>query len=332
MKLLEVSGTNYEMGKQIGEAFKTSLNRKAKKLTKTLEDPLLYKKIMDIRKKLEKDFPFILEEINGKAEGAEIDKNVTLLMHSPELLWKNEGCSTAIMIDKENDVLFSHNEDERDFKKNETMIVKYVYEDHWVIGYTACDKVIGSCFGFNSYGLLFSSNLIINHGINTDYVSRYILQRYLTEANSISDLRKRLKDIEVASPFSFNVVDINKCKAYNFEKDLKKVVETKITDRYARANHFKTRKGEVNKSESSDFRDVKATELIYKLDREKVKLKDVKKIMDYKTKNHNKSILLLDNDKNVSQTVANLTYSTKENIAIITDYLGNMVYEYYLSL
>ena len=332
MKLIEVSGTDYEMGKAIGNQYKYVLSLKAKKLVEELKDKELYTKVKNIRKKLKKDFPSILDEIDGRADGAQIDRDACLLMYSPELLWKKDGCTTVIMKDGDRDILFSHNEDDSDYKRNNTMLIKHVYKDHWTMGYTCAHKLIGPSFGFNSYGLLFSSNYIFDHGIDTDNISRYIFERYLYESTSIDDLRKRLKTFNVASPFSFNVVDINSRKAYNFEKDLVKVVETKITDRYARSNHFLTRKGEINKSKSSDFRYLKSKELIDKLDTSKVKLKDLKKVMDYHTGNFEKSIFITRDERDKSRTVANMTYSTKENVVIISDYLCNKVYEFYLSL
>lgn len=242
MKQLTVYGSLYEAGLETGRYYKAYLNKTIGKYKKALEDPELKKRVISLCMKLKDEYPEIYDELNGKAEGSGTDLHALYLMHSPELLWKESGCTTVCMKDKDGDVLFSHNEDENTFTRSNTCLIRQENEDGWVMGYTSADRLMGSCFGFNSNGLLFTSNFIKDHGLNLDNISRYIISRTLYDSLNITDLKKRIRKIKTASPFSFNVIDISRKKAYNFEKDINSLAITEISDRYARANHFETKK------------------------------------------------------------------------------------------
>ena len=328
MKQLTVCGTAYEAGLETGRYYKAYLNKTIGKYEKALEDPELKKRVVSLCLKLKNEYPEIYDELSGKAEGSKTDLHALYLMHSPELLWKESGCTTVCMKDKDGDVLFSHNEDESTFTKSNSCLIRQENEDGWVMGYTSADRLIGSCFGFNSNGLLFASNFIKDHGLNLDNISRYIISRTLYDSLNITDLKKRIRKIKTASPFSFNVIDINRKKAYNFEKDINSLTITEIEDRYARANHFETKKEPVNKTPSSSFRALKAKEMINELKTENVTLEDLMEIMDYNSDDKDRSIMIKDKGRKTFKTVASISFSTKDCLIIIKDYLEGKQYTY----
>ena len=144
--------------------------------------------------------------------------------------------------------LFSHNEDEKKYTFENTALIKYDYGQYWIVGYTMAEKLTGSSFGYNSYGLVFSSNYIYDTKIELSNISRYIMVRTVMNASTIEEVIRILKKCKVASAFSLNVLDTKTFKAINIEKDIEEIYVTNIEDRYARANHFTTKKDELPNS------------------------------------------------------------------------------------
>lgn len=321
MKILELKGNDYEIGKKIGKTYQKYL----KDLVKKNKDKILdhQKELIKLKRFIKKDYPNIYNEILGRSDGARINIEEMIYILSPEFSFKEDGCTTIMIKDNNKDIYFSHNEDEFDFKKDNTFLAIYNYDDYSLIGYITPDLLLGSTFTINSYGLLFSSNYLFPNEINKNNISRYILERYLIDCKSISEVKRKLKSIDVASPFSFNVVDTKKKIAYNFEKDLDKLYEYELKDRYARANHFILKKGKIKSSKSSSFRQLKTKELVKKLDKKKLTLNKLLKIMNYQTKDYYKSIFLKPGRLKNSKTVANISYSSKDDIVYIKDYLSN---------
>lgn len=72
--------------------------------------------------------------------------------------------------------------------------------------------------------------------------------RTVMNASTIEEVIRILKKCKVASAFSLNVLDTKTFKAINIEKDIEEIYVTNIEDRYARANHFTTKKDELPNS------------------------------------------------------------------------------------
>lgn len=325
MKYITVNGDDYNMGKMIGSYFSDYLNKNKDKYLQRLNDEDVLNKVRYLENKLKDEFPLCLSEIYGRADGANINRDVMLLMFFPEIFKKKDGCTTLIMKDKNDKFLLSHNEDDINYSKDNVALIKYDYKDYWIIGYTVAEKLMGSSFGFNSYGIIFSSNCIYDTKIELNNISRYIAVRSITNASSLDELINKLKDINVASAFSYNVIDTKANKAANIEKDIKDIYLTNINDRYARANHFTTKKFDLNEvPKSSKFRDEYVNKEIIKLDNNSVKLEDLKNILAYKSADYYTSVYKDPNKyKDLSVTVANFSYDGNKNEIIIKDYLDN---------
>ena len=318
------------MGRQIGSLYKEILQRKAARYEKKWMSPPMHDKILSIENKMEKTFPDALEELKGKAAGAGISLETVVLMNSPELIRKEDGCTTVMMKNAQGEAFLSHNEDERGFFNNNTMLVRFIYGDHWIVSYINAEQLIGSCFGFNSYGLVFSSNYLFPNHTDSNEISRYIYERYLTSTKSVADARERLQRMKVASPFSFNVVDTNTNEIYNFEKDIDRVYETEITDRYGRANHFLLKEGEIKSSPSSQFRSGKARESVLAVSKNGLKKEDLRGILDYREEDILRSIMLTGSRRH-TLTVANMSYSNSDRSLVVRDYLGHREYSFILN-
>ena len=105
-----VTGTEYEMGYKIGEKFKMYLQNKVKIYDEKITNPIVYSKVKEMESKLKNEFPKCLEEIYGRAAGAEVSRDSLLLMFFPEIFKSIDGCTTILLKKSNGKFLFSHNE------------------------------------------------------------------------------------------------------------------------------------------------------------------------------------------------------------------------------
>lgn len=331
IKNFEVTGTEYDMGYAVGKEFKDYLQKSIEKYEEKFKIKNVYENVKSMEEKLKKQFPKCLEEIYGRADGANVSRDATLLMFFPEIFRKIDGCTTVILKKENGNFLFSHNEDDR-YNINNVALVKYKYSDYWIVGYTMAEKLTGSSFAFNSYGLVFSSNYIFDTKINLNNISRYIMVRDVMNSKSIEEAIEKLKNSQVASAFSLNILDINKNIAVNIEKDIEEIYVTNIEDRYARANHFTSKEYILPEDrKSTKFRDEKSNELIKLVDSKNAKIEDLINILNYEIDDYNESIFKDPkkyNDKSI--TVANFSCDNNLKNICIMDYLGDYVFRYNL--
>lgn len=323
-----IKGNMYELGLRQGEIFTKAINEEISKYEELLKEERIANITDGIIEKIKKDFPNSLDELYGKADGAKVDRRALVLMHSPEVYSKFDGCTTAIY-KKADRVLFSHNEDDQGYNHENTALIKFDYGDHWLVSYSAYHKLTGSCFGYNSYGLVFSCNYLFHEKANLDFLSRYIVTRDIVESKSLEECLEKLNKHRTASPFSYNVLDLNTLKVANIEHDLDKDYITYIDDKYARSNHF-LNKENPKMSESSKNRNLFAKERISKLDCN-CELKDLIEVLAYEDEDYYKCILMdplkyqgIDN----SVTVANMAFDSKTKEVIITDYLDHSIWKH----
>lgn len=326
MKYIEVKGTPYEIGKQIGTHFKDYLQEAIKDYGEKIKIESVFNSVKQLEIKLKIQFPDGLEEIYGRADGASVDRDAMLLMFFPEIYKRIDGCTTVIVKNIKNQYFFSHNEDDVNYTNENVAFIHYIYDSCDVYGYTVAHKLCGSSFGFNSYGLVFSSNYIYDTVIDLNNISRYILVNDVMKASSLEDAINRLESMKVASAFSLNILDTKQNKCVNVEKDIKEIYVTEILEKYARANHFTTKPDpyttEVPKS--SAFRDTKSKELTCLIDRDTVTIKDLQNVLAYQSDDYYESTFK-DPTKyeNLSVTVANFNYDGSSNTIEIHDYLDH---------
>lgn len=332
IKNFEVSGTEYDMGYAVGKEFKDYLQKSIEKYEEKLKIKNVYENVKRMEEKLKKQFSKCLEEIYGRADGANVSRDATLLMFFPEIFRKIDGCTTVILKKENGNFLFSHNEDDKNYNINNVALVKYKYSDYWIVGYTMAEKLTGSSFAFNSYGLVFSSNYIFDTKINLNNVSRYIMVRDVMNSKSIEETIEKLKNSKVASAFSLNILDTKKNIAINVEKDIDEIYVTNIEDRYARANHFTSKEYILPEDrKSTKFRDEKANELIKLVDRKSASIDDLLNILNYETDDYNESIFKDPKkypDKSI--TCANFSCDNDLKKICIKDYLGDYIFRYNL--
>lgn len=259
MKIFEVNGNDYQMGYGIGKVFKPYLNSVIGEYMDALPDYM--DRIRLLESKLAASLPNCLAELYGRADGAGVERNAMLLYMFPEICGRTDGCTTVTIKTADN-VLFAHNEDDRNFNEDNVALVRYNYEKGYVFAYTMACRMAGSAFAVNDR-LIFSSNYIFGGRLELDNVSRYIILRDVINASSIDEVEQKLSRYEAASPFSLNVVDKYTLEAVNFEKDIDKLYRKDVLDRHARSNHFVLKEADKSRvPQNSIFRNLKAKELL----------------------------------------------------------------------
>lgn len=331
MKCFEAKGTDYELGLQVGEFFKDCLGGLADESAAMLKDNRRAADYVEMAKAfLAKEYPALLDEVYGRADGAGIDRDTGILLLSPDIRELSSGCTTVILKKPDGTFLLSHNEDDHGYSPENTAVIKYIRPDgSWFAGYTFAGKLLGSTTGFNSNGLIFASNSIYPERTETGYISRYIMQRDIMNSKDAADVMYRLARCKVAKPFSMNVIDTKNGFALNIEKDLERLYVTPITERYARANHYKAGPyAPVPHSTlgNSFFRDWKANVGMNLLDPKTASLKDLQDIVDYvgpdEYETINRSTLKYDPAVH-SVTVCNFSFDQSSDIVNYRDYLGH---------
>lgn len=321
MIVRELSGTAYEMGYALGSEFAEYYKKVVAKCIEPLKDEGIVRRVNELKQKLSTEFIDAYEEIKGRAAGAKVDEDCLFLLMFPEVLRLSDGCTTVMVRNTRGDILFSHNEDDKGVSEENAIFLKYNYGDYMLAGYTILEKLIGPCFGFNSYGLVFSSNMLMSDKVNLDHISRYIMERKVYEAKSLDEAVEVLKSLEVASAFSMNIVDSNTLEAVNVEKDIDEIYVTYLKDRYARSNHFLSYP-DSKREANTVFRATKAKELVDRVDLATVTLDEVKSILDYHTNDFFASIRLGNQDNgDGAMTLANASFDTRDKKMKILDYI-----------
>lgn len=323
-----LKGNDYELGLKAGEIFKDPINKEIDKYLKMLDDEKTSLQVDKIINKIKNDLPRCLDEIYGRADGANVDRRALVLFYSPEVYTKLDACTTAIY-KKDDRVLFSHNEDDYDCNHENRKLFKIINDDFYLFGMGDYHRLNGSNFGYNSYGLVFSCNYLFHKKVNLDNLSRYIVSRYIFEAKNIEDLLNRIKNNKPASPFSINVMDINTNEVLNIENDINDMYITRINGKYARSNHF-LNKENPKMTNNSYYRNKFANERITLLN-ESSNLEDLRNVLNYEDEEYEKSIFMdpikykdLDN----TTTIANFSFDSKDREVMIFDGLDHTYLEF----
>lgn len=323
MKYLEISGTYYDFGFQIGKYFKKYLNEIIEPYRQKIKLKKVNKYVELLENKLKKMFPNCLEEINGRADGAEIDRKTMLLLFFPEIFKHVDGCTTIIVKQGDN-FLFAHNEDNVATPKN-TVLVKFENQDKFIISFVTAERLAGVAFSFNSDKMFFSCNHIFSNKINLKNISRYITIREILNCGDMTSVIAKMKKIQTASAFNLNAIDLKSGQAVCIEKDRNKTYIKHIDTSFARANHFIIKKHKYKSlSESTKFRQQKVTELTNALDLNRCKIEDLHNILKFETDDYNKSIFKdCHKYREKSHTTCTFLLNSKDNKVEIIDNFTN---------
>lgn len=323
MKTLYLNEDAYHNGLKKGALFADWLNKAKEEYLEKLKCDSTAAQVKHAENLLKSEYPDALEEMYGRADGAGIERDVVILMGTPEILRKKDGCTTIITKGKDG-IVFSHNEDEwyKDFNPHSTALFSCPYKNRTIYAYTNACKTVGSCFGFNDKGLLISCNNIMSDRVQLDHVSRYILSRNIYFADSFEEAVNIVTSMKPASAFSVNIADVFRNKACNIERDIDDCTVTMLEDSLVHSNHFLHKEGKTDAC--SLFRYQKPAELLNTG-------MNPKEILEYRTDIYEQSVRLADpHNEGKGITVANMTWDPLTRTLCIDDVLEGTSLEFVL--
>ena len=80
IRVFEVHGNEYEMGFQTGSVFRQHLQNKIPRFERMLADSDIRSASENVTVKLERQYPHLLMEMNGRADGADIPRDAAMLL------------------------------------------------------------------------------------------------------------------------------------------------------------------------------------------------------------------------------------------------------------
>lgn len=265
LKIIEATGDYFTCGKTFGTScIKNIANRLKRELANNSTE--IYKnELKEIDTLCKKFYPEYIIELKGIAEGAKVDYWKLLLLNSPELMERHQGC-TSIAISNKKEFYLVHNEDGNSNEDIENCIILHYTLPHCSFyAFTYAGELPGASYGWNSHGLYFSVNYLkpINNNIN-EKISRNFIARKMLELNNIDNVKKIIKNGQDMSGYHYYMGQGNKLISIeNFQDEisLNKVIGINI-----HTNHYLHRKftKRANGKENSLIRQNQAEKLIKK--------------------------------------------------------------------
>ncbi|MFX1593114.1 MAG: C45 family autoproteolytic acyltransferase/hydrolase, partial [Promethearchaeota archaeon] len=241
LPVLRVSGTNYEIGFQVGQHFKERIknaldNFPIFKVNKSWDEknPERLEKVKQIS---EKFFPQYMEELRGYAEGAGI-KFHDIFIHNYSHMPRADNCSTGIFKFK-NKTLIAHNEDASpSLGENAYFLFEKLKNGPSFLAYSYPGILPGRAFGFNSNGIFFCCNALPDPTKSVG-LSRIFFERNIFEQKTIkSSLLAAQRYTPRSGGASYNIVSSKKNTAVNLETTGNASYRTDIVDRFFHTNHY----------------------------------------------------------------------------------------------
>jgi len=226
---------NYELGRQMGAAFKAEAQGAVKTLK---QDPSCGLKIERSKPYLEftqKHFPQYIEELEGYAESAEIDfQNLWILSLEDELSFcPSDKCSSAITNQGR---LVLHNEDWEAGLENIISVVKKTIGTLTILELYYQNTLGGNSFSINSNGFTCTVNSL-SHSDWQPGLPHNVIARWLSETADPEADFKKLENLPRAT--GSNHIFVNRDgKIWNMECSAKKQILTTPSSPFAHTNHY----------------------------------------------------------------------------------------------
>ena len=238
--ILELNETPYENGKKSGEYFYQYMKEEVQNdLKRVRKDKEFINQCKQLYERLKNEYPKYYDELCGKAEGLHVDSFEFFTLHCPELNnVQKEQCSTIICKKENGHFILSHNEDDC-YVDNNFCFAKVKIDEH---NYFYTNDMYNMPFGngpsINTFGIVKTINYLHDEDHKIDHLPRYFAQRHISEAKSLDDLIKRCYEIDRASGYHVNAIDLNAMQAVSIEVSSHDVDIKYIDDIYCHTNHY----------------------------------------------------------------------------------------------
>ncbi len=256
LPLLQVDGTNYEMGYQTGKHFATQI---ARILQANHKFQLIYAndknnpaKADQVIRLIQENLPQFMDEIRGIAEGSSQEIRSIILLNLWHL-YDEENCSTVIF-KTPTKIFIGHNEDHCKSMCDDSYYLHMKLPDNTDIfshSYPGC--LPGFSNGFNSHGLVITCNSVPDP-IKEIGIPRTFIGRWMLEATTIDEAVERAaKFVPRGGGVSYNIASLKEKRVVNLEITGNESALTEITERFFHSNHYISDTFSYVKIPSDDF-------------------------------------------------------------------------------
>ncbi len=246
-KIVELSGTHFEMGYQHGDIMKEQIlstllfnkNKMEKLWKRNWEEIKSYSN--QFLPYLQKNHPDYIEELRGISEGSRLPFDDILAINCRyEISRKGldkDNCCTTIGISKEKSkdghAKLAENWDWALCQKKNIVILKMKYNNGLKITTITEAGIIGR-MGINNYGIGVVGNTLKNTNVGIGIPVHFTFRKLL-EQRSIDSVKEFFQDNKIASSYNFMIA--NESKIYDFEVDNKQAKCLQAECLY-HTNHF----------------------------------------------------------------------------------------------
>ncbi|XP_019624203.1 PREDICTED: uncharacterized protein LOC109469888 [Branchiostoma belcheri] len=234
-RVLHVSGTNRQVGLQVGKATKKQIQdvlsryEPFKEAISSLETPEGRRVYEGYLKAAKTAYPNYVEELEGMAEGADVPfEHMFIVNYEFEILLLNmkkkeeekeglKGCTTVFLNYRDGPRVLAHNEDGPAGEQG-CLLVAHVEpyslpggrtlpEENFVSYCYTC-LLPGVAFSFNSHGLCITCNTLVSKEAEENKIGLSFACRAVLAASTVDDAVSMLRDdgVGMAIGYSFNMV------------------------------------------------------------------------------------------------------------------------------
>ncbi|MGD9212021.1 MAG: C45 family autoproteolytic acyltransferase/hydrolase, partial [Desulfobacteraceae bacterium] len=238
----EIRAKNYfDLGFQEGQLFGVFLRQSVKQQKKlSYGDTGLLTRAKAYLKITKRMFPYLLEELEGYAEGARVPFDDLWLLSLEDELFPSmyEKCTTVIT---NHGLLIAHNEDWDVEAMDAICVLKKTVQGLTILELYYLNTLGGNAISVNSNGFVQTINTL-THSDTQIGVPKNIIARWLSETNDPESDFKRLEMIQRASGYSHNFCRTDGA-IWNFECSAKEQILLCPNAPFIHTNHFLTRLG-----------------------------------------------------------------------------------------
>lgn len=178
MKIIKVKGNNYEIGFKLGRLFSKAIKYRINQFKINKKFLKNKKNYLKRTEKIFQKYPKFYNELKGISFVYKTSFYEILMLNLLGLLDINR-CS-SLTIKKKNNIILAHNKDGDKFeRKKDFALIKYENKNFYFYSYFYPGELLGSTFGWNSYGLIITVNSIrSNYQQNQNYQEFFYLGSY----------------------------------------------------------------------------------------------------------------------------------------------------------
>lgn len=242
LPIFTVEGKGYELGRSVGQQARTRIQKTLVESNdwfyERKKEDLKDSTRLDMLLKFSKlNFPEYVEEIEGVADGSEMDFRDIWIMNCADSIQLGEHC-TDIHFKTPQKLILGHNEDFNNATSDLSYFLHMKLESgSEIFAQTYPGMLPGYSFACNSFGLAMTCNTVPNYK-KVDGVPRQILDRWALESENIEEIVHRLSFSPRSGTFSYNILSVQEHRLINLETTQDSTFMTEIEDLYFHTNHY----------------------------------------------------------------------------------------------